>query len=239
MNPFRQATVGTVSAALFFGVPLSFGQSLPSPGEAALPNDEVLVNASKSPFSIDGKALRRAAAAFDKDRSLAPEAPLRFRARDRTPTGEALRIWIERGDSVETILVGADGLLILPKTAFADGARLLANRSQDGLSLFPEVLSPSTSLHARRLGDLRLECRVGWALELDEIPLYIRTSFAMAGGVCKSGKIAYHPYVGFRVSSAELRGITDSQPVPVTKGGAYLPPIHERSLNNDVIIDLK
>jgi hypothetical protein len=204
-----------------------------------LPDDEVLVNASKSPFSIDAKALRRAAAVFDKDRSLAPEAPLRFRATDRTPTGETLRIWIELGDFVEPILVGADGLLILPKSAFADGARLLANRSQDGLSLFPEILSPSTSLHTRRIGDLRLQCRVGWALELDQIPLYVRTSFAMAGGMCKSGKIAYHPYVGFRVSSAELRGITDSQPVPVTKGGAYRPPIHERSLNNDAIIDLK
>jgi len=233
MKLHRQVTAGLIAVAMSLCVSLSFGRSQQDPEE------EVLVNASKRPFAVDAKALQRASAAFDKDRSLAPEAPLRFRARDRTPTGEALRIWIERGDSVETILVGADGLLILPKTAFADGARLLANRSQDGLSLVPEILSPSTSLHARRLGDLRLQCRVGWALELDEIPLYIRTSFAMAGGVCKSGKIAYHPYVGFRVSSAELRGITDSQPVPVTKGGAYLPPIHERSLNNDVIIDLK
>jgi hypothetical protein len=239
MSPLRQATAGAVSAALFLGASLSLGQPLPSPAEAASPDDEVLVNASKSPFSIDAKALQRAAAAFDKDRSLAPEAPLRFRARDRTPTGEALRIWIERGDAIETVLIDADGLLTLPQLAFADGARLLANRSQDGLSLFPEILSPSTSLHARRIGDLRLQCRVGWALELDEIPLYVRTSFAMAGGMCKSGKIAYHPYAGFRVSSAELRGITDSQPVPVTKGGAYRPPIHERSLNNDAIIDLK
>jgi hypothetical protein len=233
MSPLRQATTGAVSAALFLAASLCFAQSPPQPEE------EVLVNASKTPFAIDAKALQRAAAAFNKDRSLAPEAPLRFRATDRAPTGEALRIWIERGDTVETVLIGADGLLTLPQLAFADGARLLANRSQDGLSLFPEILSPSTSLHARRIGDLRLQCRVGWALELDEIPLYVRTSFAMAGGMCKSGKIAYHPYAGFRVSSAELRGITDSQPVPVTKGGAYRPPIHERSLNNDAIIDLK
>ena len=233
MSPLRQATAGAVSAALFFGVSLCFAQS------PAQPEEEVLVNASKSPFSIDAKALQRAAAAFNKERSLAPEAPLRFRVIDYTPKAEPLRIWIELGDFVEPIVVGADGLLILPKSAFADGARLLANRSQDGLSLFPEILSPSTSLHARRIGDLRLQCLVGWALELDQIPLYVRTSFAMAGGMCKSGKIAYHPYVGFRVSSAELRGITDSQPVPVTKGGAYRPPIHERSLNNDAIIDLK
>lgn len=233
MKLHRQVTAGLTSVAMSLCVSLSFGQSQQDSEE------EVVVNASKRPFAVDAKALQRASAAFDKYRSLAPEAPLRFRAKDRTPTGEALRIWIERGDFVETILVGADGLLILPKTAFSGGARLLANRSQDGLSLFPEILSPSTSLHVRRLGDLRLQCRVGWALQLDEIPLYVRTSFTMAGGMCNSGKIAYLPYVGFRVSSAELRGSTDSQPVPVTKGGAYRPPIHERSLNNDVIIDLK
>ena len=51
----------------------ALGQAIPAAGE------EVVVEATKSPFSIDAKALRSAAAAFNKDRSLAPEAPLRFR----------------------------------------------------------------------------------------------------------------------------------------------------------------
>lgn len=233
MSPFRQVTVSIVSAILSLGGSFSFGQVSPQREE------EVLVNASKRPFSFDAKAMQRAAAAFNESRQLAPKAPLRFRAIDRAPTGDALRIWIERGDTVETISTDSDDLLTLPNSAFADGAHLRANRSKESLTLSPEVLSPGTGPNVRRLGDLRLQCRVGWALMIDETPLYIRTSFAMAGGMCKSGKIAYYPYAGFRVSNAEWRGITELHTVPVTKTGMYRPPIHDRSISDDAIIELK
>jgi hypothetical protein len=245
MNFVRQATVGAVSAVLFLGVSLSFGQSISSPDEAVLPDDEVLVNASKSPFSIDAKALRRAAAAFDKDRSLAPEAPLRFRATDRAPTDEALRIWIERDDDVETIAVGADGLLSLPPTAFAKGARLQANRSGKDLKMLPEILSPGTTLRVRRFGDLRLQCRVTLSFTLDELPLYIRAMVPPVGMVCNSKNFGYYVYTGFQVESAEIRGadaykaVRGDKSMAITKGGDYVAPLHDRSISDDAIIELK
>jgi len=245
MNFVRQATVGAVSAVLFLAVSLSLGQSLPSSNEAVLPDDEVLVNASKSPFSIDAKALRRAAAVFDKDRSLAPEAPLRFRATDRAPTDEALRIWIERDDDVETIAVGADGLLSLPPTAFAKGARLQANRSGKDLKMLPEILSPGTTLRVRRFGDLRLQCRVTLSFTLDELPLYIRAMVPPVGMVCNSKNFGYYVYTGFQVESAEIRGadaykaVRGDKSMAITKGGDYVAPLHDRSISDDAIIELK
>jgi hypothetical protein len=238
MSPLRQATAGAVSAALFLGVSLSLGQSLPQPDE------EVLVNASKSPFLIDAKALRRAAAAFDKDRSLAPEAPLRFRASDRAPTGEALRIWIERGDTVETVLIGADGLLTLPQLAFADGARLLANRSREALTLNPEILTPGTALHARRLGDLRLQCRVELSLYIHEEPIYVRALMPPVGMVCNSKNFGYYVHAGFEVESIEIRGADTYNAVRGDKSkaffrGGYAAPLGDRSISDDAIIELK
>jgi hypothetical protein len=238
MSPLRQATAGAVSAALFLGVSLSLGQSLPQPEE------EVLVNASKSPFLIDAKALRRAAAAFDKDRSLAPEAPLRFRATDRAPTGEALRIWIERGDTVETVLVGTDGLLSLPQLAFADGARLLANRSKEALTLNPEILTPGTALHTRRLGDLRLQCRVELSLYIHEEPLYIRALMPPVGMVCNSKNFGYYVNAGFEVESIEIRGADAYKAVRGDRSkafsrGGYAAPLGDRSISDDAIIELK
>ena len=238
MSPLRQATAGAVSAALFLGVSLSLGQSLPQPEE------EVLVNASKSPFLIDAKALRRAAAVFDKDRSLAPEAPLRFRATDRAPTGEALRIWIERGDTVETVLVGTDGLLSLPQLAFADGARLLANRSKEALTLNPEILTPGTALHTRRLGDLRLQCRVELSLYIHEEPLYIRALMPPVGMVCNSKNFGYYVNAGFEVESIEIRGADAYKAVRGDRSkafsrGGYAAPLGDRSISDDAIIELK
>jgi hypothetical protein len=208
------------------------------------PEEEVLVNASKSPFLIDAKALRRAAAVFDKDRSLAPEAPLRFRATDRAPTGEALRIWIERGDTVETVLIGADGLLTLPQLAFADGARLLANRSREALTLNPEILTPGTALHARRLGDLRLQCRVELSLYIHEAPLYIRALMPPVGMVCNSKNFGYYVHAGFEVESIEIGGAEAYKAVRGDKSkafsrGGYAAPLGDRSINDDAIIELK
>jgi hypothetical protein len=209
------------------------------------PEEEVLVNASKSPFSIDAKALRRAAAAFDKDRSLAPEAPLRFRATDRASTGEALRIWIEHDDDVETVAVGADGLLSLPPTAFAKGARLQANRSGKDLKMLPEILSPGTTLRVRRFGDLRLQCRVTLSFTLDELPLYIRAMVPPVGMVCNSKNFGYYVYTGFQVESAEIRGadaykaVRGDKSMAITKGGDYVAPLHDRSISDDAIIELK
>lgn len=238
MSPLREVAVGALSAALFLGVSLSLGQSLPQPEE------EVLVNASKSPFLIDAKALRRAAAAFDKDRSLAPEAPLRFRASDRAPTGEALRIWIERGDTVETVLIGADGLLTLPQLAFADGARLHANRSEEALTLTPEILTPGTALHARRLGDLRLQCRVELSLYIHEEPLYIRALMPPVGMVCNSKNFGYYVHAGFEVESIEIGGAEAYKAVRGDKSkaffrGGYAAPLGDQSISDDAIIELK
>lgn len=245
MNFVHRAAVGAVSAVLFLGVSLSFGQSIPSPDEAVLPDDEVLVNASKSPFSIDAKALRRAAAAFDKDRSLAPEAPLRFRVIDYTPKAEPLRIWIERDDDVETVAVGADGLLSLPKFAFADGARLHANRSEEALTLTPEILSPGTALHTRRLGDLRLQCRIDLALRIYEEPLYVRALMPPVSMVCNSKNFGYYVYTGFQVESAEIRGadaykaVRGDKSKTISMRGGYAAPLGDRSISDDAIIELK
>ena len=245
MNFVRQATVGAVSAVLFLGVSLSFGQSIPSPDEAVLPDDEVLVNASKSPFSIDAKALRRAAAVFDKDRSLAPEAPLRFRVIDYTPKAEPLRIWIERDDDVETVAVGADGLLSLPQFAFADGTRLHANRSEEALTLTPEILSPGTALHTRRIGDLRLQCLVDLALRIYEEPLYVRALMPPVSMVCNSKNFGYYVYTGFQVESAEIRGadaykaVMGDKSKTISMRGGYAAPLGDRSISDDAIIELK
>ena len=238
MSPLRQATAGAVSAALFLAVSLCFAQS------PSQPEEEVLVNASKSPFLIDAKALRRAAAVFDKDRSLAPEAPLRFRATDRAPTGEALRIWIERGDTVETVLIGADGLLTLPQLAFADGARLLANRSREALTLNPEILTPGTALHARRLGDLRLQCRVELSLYIHEEPIYVRALMPPVGMVCNSKNFGYYVHAGFEVESIEIRGAEAYKAVRGDRSkaffrGGYAAPLGDRSISDDAIIELK
>lgn len=247
MSPLRQATAGAVSAALFFGVSLSLGQSLPSSSEAVLADDEVLVESSKNAFAIDSEVLRSTMAVFESYRSMAPEAPLILWAIDRAPRSAPLRLWIERGDVVEPLALGDDRLFSLPASAFADGARLRANRTKYGLYVSVRILSPGTTLRLRRMGDLRLQCRVSWALHPDEIARYLprrkRPVYAMEGGACDSADIPYFPSTeGVPVQTAEIRGAGVRKSIKVDTTGpnawAYRAPLHDRSIGDDAIIEL-
>jgi hypothetical protein len=242
MSPLRQATAGAVSAALFLAVSLSFGQSLPSSNEAVLPDDEVLVESSKNAFAIDSEVLRSTMAVFDSYRSMAPDAPLILWAIDRAPRSAPLRLWIERGDVVEPLALGDDRLFSLPASAFADGARLRANRTKYGLYVGVRILSPGTTLRLRRMGDLRLQCRVGWALQNPvEIARYLPRR--KRPGACDSADIPYFPSTeGVPVQTAEVRGVGVRKSIKVDTTGpnawAYRAPLHDRSIGDDAIIEL-
>ena len=247
MNPLRQATAGAVSAALFLGASLSPGKPLPSPTEVASPDDEVLVESSKNAFAIDSEVLRSTMAVFDSHRSLAPEAPLVLWAIDRAPRSAPLRLWIERGDVVEPLALGDDRLFSLPASALADGARLRANRTKYGLYVGVRILSPGTTLRLRRMGDLRLQCRVGFALHPDEIARYLprrkRPIYAEEGGACDSADIPYFPATErVPVRTAEIRGVGVRRSIKVDTTGpnawAYRAPLHDRSIGDDALIEL-
>jgi len=102
---------------------------------------------------------------FERDRALAPAAVLRFRLLPRLPgttlAGVTLRV---AGQRVSLPLaLAADHSFVLPRSAEAlrDNAAVLANRKSDAMTWRAWVQTPGLAAGTRRLGDLRLECRVG------------------------------------------------------------------------------
>jgi hypothetical protein len=102
---------------------------------------------------------------FERDRAYAPAAVLRFRLLPRLPhtrlDGVTLRV---AGDSVALPLaMESDFSFTLPRDAQAlrEDAAVLANRRSDSMTWRAWVATPGLAPGTRRLGDLRLECRVG------------------------------------------------------------------------------
>lgn len=102
---------------------------------------------------------------FERERALAPNATLRFRLLPRLPNskldGVTLRV---AGDSVNLNLpIAADYSFVLPRNAQAlrEDAAVVASRKADSMTWRAWVQSPGVAPGTRRLGDLRLECRVG------------------------------------------------------------------------------
>lgn len=102
---------------------------------------------------------------FAREHALAPAATLRFRLLPRLPgaslDGVTLRV---AGDQLSLPLaLDADHSFNLPRNAQAlrEDAAVVANRKGDTMTWRAWVQTPGLAPGTRRLGDLRLECRVG------------------------------------------------------------------------------
>jgi len=103
---------------------------------------------------------------FEQRHSLAPNAPLRFkllpRSRDTNMQGIALSIV---GDRVTIpVPVAADNTFALERytRALDDDAVVIPNRQARSMTWRTDIRTPNLPPNTRRLGDLRLECLVGF-----------------------------------------------------------------------------
>lgn len=132
---------------------------------AAQPIPSVTVPYTRDPVDKSYRKMIRGMDRFERERALAPAATLRFQLLPRLPTvqlsGVALRV---AGDNVTLpVTLAPDYSFTLERNAQAlrEDAALVANRKTSSMTWRAQVRSPGVPAGMRRLGDLRLECRVG------------------------------------------------------------------------------
>jgi hypothetical protein len=115
---------------------------------------------------------------FEKHHALAPRVPeLRFMIHRRRgvgiPNNPVVRI--EGGqDFVLPLALDATQRFTVPRSeaALDAGGELVLNQKRWDYQILPEVRTPGLPDNVRRLGDLRLECKVMIALAKEDIPLF-------------------------------------------------------------------
>lgn len=132
-------------------------------GATALPTVEV--SALRDPVEKSYRRIVKGMDLFEQKRSLAPNAPLRFkllpRRRETDMQGIALSIV---GDSVAIpVPIAADNTFALErvKRALDEDAVVIPNRRTRSMTWRTDIRTPGLPPNTRRLGDLRLECLVG------------------------------------------------------------------------------
>lgn len=125
----------------------------------------VTVQSTRDPVDKSYRKMIRGMERFDRERAMAPNAPLRFQLLPRSPTvdmrGITLRI---AGNTVSVpVPVAEDNSFILPQNSVAlrEDAAVLANRKTTSMTWRAQIITPGLPPGTRRLGDMRLECRVG------------------------------------------------------------------------------
>jgi hypothetical protein len=186
--------------------------------------------------------------AFDANRALAPDATLRFRMRhaDGAPAnaddGLRLRLASEDGAFQENVPVDAAGLLTVQRSqaAYDADATFILNRKNGLYTGHPEVRTAGLPDNVRRLGDLRLECRVTIAIVKEQMPFLAKAAIntlMMTSDWCAKKDFNYGVMAAQAGVRAVLRAGERSRTLE-THGWNVLAPIGDPAWPDDALVEM-
>lgn len=206
----------------------------------------VEVSGTKDPELKPYRTMIKGLDAFEKHRHLAPSATFKFILKtqrvDAPIRGTTLRI---AGETVSTpIEIAEDGTFTLTRDALAEeeNADLIFNRKKASVRWRPYIRSATLQANQLRLGDLRMECEILWAIEYDETSFFVRNLFRLAGGPCHSSRISNGMIIPNLESATLVSGERRLKIADATKDKFrdwLEPPLYDKSWDDDTLIELR
>jgi hypothetical protein len=215
--------------------------------ETAKELDTVQVNALRDPDFRTYRAFVAGLDAFDGKHALAPAGSLRFLLRPGVAgtSIEGVTIRIAGNETSIGVPLAADGSFVMPRNqaALDDDAEILLNRKKGSFRWRPDVRTPDVPANARRLGDLRLECEVRWAVERKDMSFARRTMFSALGGPCGSKRVhvmqlAPRAISGYRMVAGERSETAPAEAVQADRM-TYVVPLHDASWPDDALVEFE
>lgn len=205
----------------------------------------VEVKEIKNPVLKSYRTLRKGVLAYEKYHALAPQAPFRLIlvVSNEKFDMRALTLKVVGKDSEVPIPVAEDGSFELPQLTGSEwsNAQLILNQKSSELSVGwrPFIRTPSMPSDIRRLGDLRLECEIQWAIDQDDLSFVSRNAFKIIGGPCNSS----HVQIGFeathKLTEAILRTSDRQESIKLTGGSkSFIAPLYDKTWPDEAQIEL-
>ncbi|NDP62792.1 hypothetical protein [Polaromonas sp.] len=131
-----------------------------------LPTVTISAKANPDPVEKSYRKMIRGMDLFEQERGLhSPDASLRFKLLPRRPDTDMQRIEMEVvGTTVDFVVpIAPDQTFTLARSqqAYDENAQVSPNRRAQSMTWRSEIKTPGLPPYTRRLGDLRMECRVG------------------------------------------------------------------------------
>lgn len=238
----RRTIVATTLGALLLSNPAAAVPGVDEP-------DKIHVNALRNPEMRKYKAILVGLDTFDRHHALAPAVPeLRFRVEPRRGAGlpEAPKVRIEgENDFVLPLALDARNRFTVPRSeaALEAGGELVLNQKRKSYQIMPDVRTPGLPDNVRRLGDLRLECKVMFAIVKEEIPLFwVATinGFLRTRDWCSFFK-TYEHSIDFKTESPVVSAIlSEGKRSAALKTGdhSFSISLNEPSWGDDALVEL-
>ena len=229
-------------ACLIACAPLS-AQDAAAPAPEEQPPPQVVVSSMKDAYKTAYSNIQKALTAQHDNPQLAPQARMRWTlfARDGTPVTAPAPITIVGTNGHMDVVPDSDGVFELPAAVpeLGDDVELRIGMKRSDVRLVPFVDTGGGDAASRRLGDLRLECEMGWRLEYDDIPFALKAAMKLMGSPCRSKNFGMPVHVRRRLKSATV--MRDGQPGALKLGRRameFYAPLHDDTLGNDALIAL-
>ncbi|MES2584574.1 MAG: hypothetical protein V4627_17750 [Pseudomonadota bacterium] len=136
-----------------------------APPATQIPAVTVSAKANPNPVEKSYRKMVKGVDLFQRENSLAPLATLRFKLLPRKHGTDMNTVTLAViGETVDyTLPIAADHTFELPRDgqAYDQDAQVVPNRRKLTMTWRTDIRTPGLPPHIRRLGDLRLECRVG------------------------------------------------------------------------------
>jgi hypothetical protein len=198
---------------LLGAAPLALAASAQQAPPPATPAATVTVTSTRDPVDKSYRKMIKGMERFERERAFAPNARLRFHLLPRLPTVNMKDITLRIvGDTVSVpVPVAEDNTFVLPRNeqALKEDAAVIANRKTTSMTWRALIETPGLPPGTRRLGDLRLECRVGMQAGLisNSAPLFqwLANAFAPPEQVCTSPDGNYLFFAERPIFSVTLR----------------------------------
>ena len=229
-------------ACLIACAPLSAQEDMDPPAPEQAP-PQIVVSSMKDAYRTAYRNIQKALTAQHDNPQLAPLARMRWTlfARDGTPVTAPLPITIVGTNGHIAVVRDSDGAFELPAAVqeLGDDVELRIGAKRGNVRLVPLVETGGIDASSRRLGDLRLECEMGWRLEYDDIPFALKAAMKLMGSPCRSKNFGMPVHVRHRLKSATV--MRDGQPVALKLGRRameFYAPLHDDTLDNDTLVTL-
>jgi hypothetical protein len=233
--------------ALVLSLPLLSSAGHAAAGQPAEPQS-VEIKGTRNPELKTYRVMLAGLDAFEEYRAFAPNAPeVRFRLRaraDRKVNLDGLAIKLS-GDTVSIPLpLDGNNSFSLPRNQQAEdeAAEIVANKPKGNIRWQPDIHTPGVPDGMRRLGDLRLECRVLIATGKKEIGFMLTAfvnSLLLTTDWCGHEKVNISTPVPKKIGSATLLHGDQRIALKISdRGMGYIPPLSDKTYPDDTLIEI-
>jgi hypothetical protein len=215
----------------------------------------VHINAIKDPERWTYRAIAAGLDMFDEQHALAPNVPqLLFKvdARgDKAWSGEAPAARIAADDFSIPLTLDEQRRFAVARSeaAYRAKAELVLNRKKRDAQVMPWIRTPGLAGNQRRLGDIRLDCKVMIAVGKEEAPFWVvglvngvllTTDWCswFKGATPKGGDRGWPHHVDAKLAAATLHDGERSVALKIY-GKSFRAPIGDTSWSNDAIVELE